>query len=108
MTRPPPKSPLFPYTTLFRSADTMVVDAWGAGVREVEGRTLAEVLQSVSGGDPEAERRDPKVKSHDHDSVAEGAASERLLKGIRSRMPEPVPEEPDHDVWTLARAGWPV
>src|SRR2546430_12693714 len=48
MIRRPPRSTLFPYTTLFRSPDTLAYDQIQMQVRNTSGSTLATVLNVCS------------------------------------------------------------
>src|SRR2546429_9670692 len=93
MIRRPPRSTLFPYTTLFRSLGVLAIDP----PREVEEQLVEHLLQELAIAlstppalDPVHAERRPRV--HRWVDVAE-----RPLVGgdLAVRMPVPLPEEED-------------
>src|SRR5690606_42039237 len=84
----PPRSPLFPYTTLFRSRVTGPVRSWGAaqsssargGAPPSAARRRAHPAEPVGGG---ARRTVPPVAAHG--SSGGGARSEEHTSELQSR-----------------------
>src|SRR4051812_43831993 len=87
MTRPPPSSTLFPYTTLFRSEDTAVelhlraVDLEFGLLADVARRLAHDAVQSLA---QVAERQ----RAHAHQVLLQLAADTRLLKQRRIGLAE--------------------
>src|SRR3712207_9285277 len=71
MIRRPPRSTLFPYTTLFRSMDEVEV---GGLLRTVDVRVATFVYNGLSPGDPLAERKLPRLP---HGKLRQGERDER-------------------------------
>src|SRR4051812_49644760 len=66
MTRRPPRSPLFPYTTLFRSPDGSAGGAGGKAPRgsDADGPPVARAAVTLTSGD----RRAVRIRSEEHTS----------------------------------------
>src|SRR3712207_4622799 len=104
MIRRPPRSTLFPYTTLFRSQSAPVVAGDRVGERHVVGgdlqRAVTRVAQQqhvvhgereqVGGGDGQRREADADVDRHQVEPGGEGLAgpgalAQRLLRQLRRR-----------------------
>src|SRR3712207_8874049 len=87
MIRRPPRSPLFPYTTLFRSH--LVVAVHGDGL-EVVGAQLGHVLRRPGGGqqvaDAVAERRERGVGEDARSELRGAVRSEEHTSELQSRQ----------------------
>src|SRR2546430_7330425 len=79
MMRRPPRSTLFPYTTLFRSAQMATAPATGA-------RRGAQFLARLRQSPPETARRDGRQRSEEHTSELQSQSNlvcRLLLENIR-------------------------
>src|SRR2546423_3352197 len=75
MIRRPPRSTLFPYTTLFRSVEVDLPSCLGQGAPVVEVEALAEG-SSCEGAihQPRVDVRDPQLRSEEHTSELQSLA----------------------------------